>query len=418
MSKNLLTRDRLWWLFWFWAGLRSALVVFMQDDSVLFAAVDTLTTVFLGMTIILASGRLFPFRLRGISLVILLLNGVNVVSVFTSSVYFESPLRIYTYLVNTLAWSLPALAYADTQDARAGLGKMGRAFALGTVLLVLAPLAVEGLSGLSTRYGIDELLDPNTIGFHTAVAFVFILAWIRTGLSGTLDWLLALFFAVALLLTFSKTALVGATAAVLLLWTLAGLREKPAQLGAQLIAITIPLLLLWGRVTNETAAYLEDPYGDPATLSGRIPLWQIVMSLSTEHPWLGFGYGTFREVIRPYSGIWGIEIVHAHNAYLTALLQTGVVGAALTLLLAVVVLGQAVRLVRHRRSDAARLWIALAALVLIRSLTEGTFGAGGFEFGLLAALGVLGERIAAEEDDRLPSTAAAGAPQQRLAEAL
>lgn len=417
MGKGRL-RERLWWFLWFWGGLRAGLVVVSQDNLELFAAVDILVTAFLGMVAILAAGRLFPFRLRGISLVILLLNAVNTVSVFTSPVIFENPLRIYSYLVNTLAWSLTGLAYADIQDARAALYKMGRAFGLGTVLMVLAPLAVGGLGGLSTRYGIDELLDPNTVGVHTALALIFTLAGIRAGLSGWLDWLLALFFAVALLLTFSKTALIGTAVAVFLLWTLSGVREKPAVVAAQATAIIIPLLVLWGRLTGETAAYLENPY-DPSTLSGRIPLWQIVLNLSGQYPWFGFGYGTFREVIRPYSDIWGIEIVHAHNAYFTALLQTGYFGAALTVLLAVAVLGQGIRLVRYRRDGAARLWIALAAVMLVRSLTEGTFGAGGFEFGLLAALGVLGEQIAAEEGgDRVPAAAVAAPSPGRLQGAL
>src|SRR5205814_806059 len=91
-----------------------------------------------------ATGRLFPFHLRGISLVILLLNATNLVSIFTSSVYFENPLRIYTYLVNTLAWSLPALAYAETQDARAALTRRGRAFTLGTVRPAGEPRAAGG----------------------------------------------------------------------------------------------------------------------------------------------------------------------------------------------------------------------------------------------------------------------------------
>ena len=410
-------RESLWWLFWFWAGLRSGLVVFSQGNLELFAAVDILVTIFFGMLAILAAGGPFPFRLRGISLAVLLLNAVNLVSVFASPVYFENHLRIYSNLTSTLVWSLTALSYAGTPDARTLLNKMGRAFGLGTVLTVLAPLAAGGLAGLSTRYGIDELLDPNTIGFHTAVAFLFTFAWIRSGVSGGLDWLLALFFAVSLLLTFSKTALVGAAAGVALLWTLSGVREKPARMGAQAIAIMIPLLLLWNRLTGETTVYLESP-GDPSTLSGRIPLWQIVLNLSGQYPWFGYGYGTFREVIRPYSGIWGIEIVHAHNAYLTALLQTGYVGAALTVIVALAVLGQAFRLAKHRRNDAVRLWIGLAALVLIRSLTEGTFGAGGFEFGLLAALGMLGEQIAVEGDDHVPAVEVGAGPPGRLQEAL
>lgn len=70
------------------------------------------------------------------------------------------------------------------------------------------------------------------------------------------------------------------------------------------------------------------------TLSGRLVIWPYVIERIAEAPWLGHGHAAGMELFRGFTP-W--KITHAHNAYLQALLYTGVVGFGL---LALAVLSQ------------------------------------------------------------------------------
>jgi O-antigen ligase len=63
-------------------------------------------------------------------------------------------------------------------------------------------------------------------------------------------------------------------------------------------------------------------------LSGRTEMWQLGISLAGEHPWLGYGLGTEKELVEANS--WQLSIAegfHLHNSYLTLLVETGIIGA-------------------------------------------------------------------------------------------
>jgi exopolysaccharide production protein ExoQ len=80
--------------------------------------------------------------------------------------------------------------------------------------------------------------------------------------------------------------------------------------------------------------------GKDATLTGRVPLWRLMLRLAAERPWLGYGYSTgFRDVVAqrvaaesPFG-----YVPNAQNGYLDAVLNLGLAGLAL----AVAVLGTA-----------------------------------------------------------------------------
>ncbi len=68
-------------------------------------------------------------------------------------------------------------------------------------------------------------------------------------------------------------------------------------------------------------------------LTGRVPLWQVLIEEVGRHPWLGAGFTAFwssRNIFR-VERLAGFSAVSAHNGYLEELLNTGVVG--LTILL-------------------------------------------------------------------------------------
>jgi O-antigen ligase len=73
--------------------------------------------------------------------------------------------------------------------------------------------------------------------------------------------------------------------------------------------------------------------GDP-TLTGRTVIWQFALEKISEHPWLGYGFGSFWRVGTGVPSVdeapgFVAKMPHAHNGYIDILLQIGVVGSVL-----------------------------------------------------------------------------------------
>jgi exopolysaccharide production protein ExoQ len=88
-------------------------------------------------------------------------------------------------------------------------------------------------------------------------------------------------------------------------------------------------------ISSGLAQSLFEMVGRQPTLSGRIPLWQLVWAWIEERPVLGYGYAAFWEpdsyrmlqITRQPSMQW--EVFYSHNGALETLLDVGVVGLTL-----------------------------------------------------------------------------------------
>jgi exopolysaccharide production protein ExoQ len=107
-------------------------------------------------------------------------------------------------------------------------------------------------------------------------------------------------------------------------------------------------------------------------LTGRIPIWQILIEQVGHHPWLGVGFAAFWS---PLNIAWlgasnvSAALTSAHNGYLEELLNTGVVG--LTILLAFCLGTLTVAHRRARKGDALG-WLVFLFMVfyLLLNLTS------------------------------------------------
>lgn len=92
-------------------------------------------------------------------------------------------------------------------------------------------------------------------------------------------------------------------------------------------------------------------FGDP-TLTQRTEIWEFAVRKIAERPWLGYGYEVFwgatvdSPSVREGPGFVA-QMPHAHNGYLDLLLQTGIPGLVLVLLLVLGSLHVAGRVVRR-----------------------------------------------------------------------
>jgi O-antigen ligase len=106
------------------------------------------------------------------------------------------------------------------------------------------------------------------------------------------------------------------------------------------------------------------------SLTGRVPLWDALLPMVAQHPWLGAGFSAFWNPENLYlmERVVGFPVVAAHNGFLEELLNTGAVG--LFLFMAFWVSTMAVAYYRARRGDTLG-WVALLFMIyyLLSNLT-------------------------------------------------
>jgi exopolysaccharide production protein ExoQ len=139
-----------------------------------------------------------------------------------------------------------------------------------------------------------------------------------------------------------------------------------AAIGALLLAA------IWLGATY--ASELLHAIGKSATLTGRLPLWQFVLSEAERRPWLGYGlwtawrFGLFRS-LAAREARWPTPIGDSHNGYLDILLYLGLVGLALFLAVALQAAWRALAHMKKGGSPGAIWAILTVAYILISNLT-------------------------------------------------
>jgi len=112
--------------------------------------------------------------------------------------------------------------------------------------------------------------------------------------------------------------------------------------------------------------------GDLRTLNGRLPIWREILSMRHDLPWLGRGFvaGSRDWFVGEFMARGGgFAAQHAHNAWLSALIETGLPGLLCMLMLAGVFVKSSGRIMLHAvareprsSSSSLRLGFALVAL--------------------------------------------------------
>ncbi len=159
----------------------------------------------------------------------------------------------------------------------------------------------------------------------------------------TLPWAAAGLAALAILMTWSRGAWLGAAAAFA---TVSALRSRRAAfafgvalvLGAVLVgaglAGALPPALaarfagLAEYLTPRDVSQVEPTPANWAVVE-RLAHWQAAWAMFSEHPWLGVGWGNYVPVYPAYAlPRWADPLGHAHNYYLNVLAEAGLVGLA------------------------------------------------------------------------------------------
>ena len=209
------------------------------------------------------------------------------------------------------------------------------------------------------RPGDDEYFSPNAIALICAFG-VFIAQYL--GRSHRLWNVAAVFLSITLLRTLSKTTIAAFIAGEALL-----LIRDSAITRRKLLAIVAAAGLVVAAFWRLIEAYFElyTTTGNEAeTLTGRVGIWNYTLESALEHPWIGHGFHSFRNVV-PAFGVF--EAWHAHNELLQLFYTYGIVG----LLLFIAVYGSLYLQLRRRASVSDKaLFYGLLLFILIRGLGD------------------------------------------------
>ena len=176
-----------------------------------------------------------------------------------------------------------------------------------------------------------------------------------------------------LLMSTSKTAL----SVLLALFASAALFRLLRQRMDVAVMVFVGAVLVGGSVVALVATNWEAllaAMGKDPTLTGRIPMWEVLLRTVQERPWLGYGYNGFwlgesGPSAQPLKEI-GWKTPSAHNGFLDVALQLGLVGLGLFLAGYVAAVRQSLAALR-RTATPDGLWpLLMLAFMLLYNFTE------------------------------------------------
>jgi O-antigen ligase len=269
---------------------------------------------------------------------------------------------------------------------------------VGTILAVFATVIVVDLFSVLLVPAVAVTVD-GVQGVHShkndagTVAMVTVLilggsAWAVRKLALRLPLLLLCLAALAfLVVTRSKTTIALTFILLLLLPVLylllansRALLAAVALLVCGVAAAGLMALALADVGINDVLSFV---FGDP-TLTRRTEIWQQLMISIHERPVRGFGWGAFwgtGDPLNPMHGpprAWYLDasvVNTAHNGYVDIVLQSGLVGLGLALMLVARCIWNYARILSHKRTPAAArrfiaVFLAVALAILFNNSTE------------------------------------------------
>jgi O-antigen ligase len=255
--------------------------------------------------------------------------------------------------------------------------------AVGALIQELVRGTLQPFAGGSRFAG---TVSPNIQGASLSLALLLVLwcAWRAKRLTRLTSICTSAIVTVLLLMTGSRTSLLGVASALLVSAALIAIRKNRANPLRIAVAIMLLSALAIGMamVSATTIApvggsdlfdamRMDRDSGSVSDLTGRDVIWEICLRYAAERPILGFGYGSFWTGSRLDAVATELKWAahHGHSAYLDVFLQLGMPGVVLFILLLITC---AVKCIRRFMADddIAGSWTAAFVFVAINGLTE------------------------------------------------
>ncbi len=199
-----------------------------------------------------------------------------------------------------------------------------------------------------------------------------------------------------------------AIAGVVTLVLRAARSSRPGRWGGTVLATALALGLLAWLGTGPLAARLSTLWEGDALQDGRSGLWADVLPIAKDFPLAGTGYGSFQHVEPVYRTTPALKefvVEHAHNDYLEALVEGGVIRLGLSLAIIVFVYRLGWRALRRYRGQPTA-GLVLGALFGFTAVMVHSFVDFGLHVPAIAALTAVGAAHVAALGEKHNSPAA------------
>ena len=243
----------------------------------------------------------------------------------------ESLRRALALIGTTIAGLYLGLHFEPKQQVKVIAWAIGLGAIASVVVLIAVPSVGITPDGMQGVYNLK-----NSLGRMMSLgAFCFALLAIGERRRRAVNVVMFLLCCTLLVLSKSATAIVVTMLMVALLQFRKVLYLRTRQMLAA-GAILIPLMAAATFWVVESSEDILRALGRNSSLSGRIPLWQLVLKSISDHPIRGWGFTAFWN---SWTGErvsdtvnWDTAVPHAHNGFLEVWLGLGLIGLALILI--------------------------------------------------------------------------------------
>ena len=229
----------------------------------------------------------------------------------------------------------------STQDDVAMYWQVMYWASVATCLLSFAVLAVSPSSA-------RDVLDPSNYRFRGVtgaanslgpiMAIGCVLALLMRKRAPTMGWkyfhaLMLALFLVALVLTDSRSSMIGLLGALGAVFLLSGKLGVLGLMAVGMVALTGAMVMLYPDLQYALLSLAAAAFSrtgavtELTTFTGRQQIWEASWKLIGDQPWIGYGMSSVRVVLpQAYFDEWGNSVGTAHNSLLESLLTVGWIG--------------------------------------------------------------------------------------------
>ncbi|NKL01824.1 O-antigen ligase family protein [Rhizobium leguminosarum bv. viciae] len=298
------------------------------------------------------------------------------VSVFWSVGPSTTFRRAIGLLFTVLLAYVLAIRFTPRQLLLIAFATFGTCIVLSLLLLVVSP----GLARMPTDSAVRGIfIHKNSLGWYAGMMILVSTAVVMDGNRGLRRTPLILLMAggACLFLSGSMTATIATVSAYCLIGFYSVLQRIRGIGRIVFILFFVQMFVGILLLLHEFLVPFLEALGKDATLTGRVPLWELVDGQIADHLLLGFGYQAFWTEANPEAWIIWSKIQwmapHAHNGFRDTLLSFGISGMTLFALMLLQALRQGAAL---QCGDPRYGWLWLnvfTVVVLVMNLTETIF---------------------------------------------
>jgi exopolysaccharide production protein ExoQ len=274
-----------------------------------------------------------------------------------------------------LAYAL-AIRFTPRQLLLIAFATVGLCMFMSVAFLVVLP----GLAKMPMDDAVRGIfIHKNSLGWYASIA---ILAAVAVLMDRTLGWRRTAFAVLAagvicLATSGSMTAMIATGSAFCLIGFYTILRRTQGTGRILVILLFVQMMVGVLVLLHEFLVPVLESLGKDATLTGRVPLWELVDRQIAKHLIFGFGYQAFWTEANPDAWtIWGAiqwMAPHSHNGFRDTMLSFGATGTALFFMVLLRAVRQGAVLHCHE-PHYGWLWLnVFLVMILVMNFTESLF---------------------------------------------